>query len=65
MLKLTGYADRFSVRAGGAIALKVSSAHAEYRADLVHIRSADPNPAGPGTARNPALPESARSATQR
>ena len=53
MLKLTGYADRFSVRAGGAIALKVSASHAEYRADLVRIRSADPNPAGPGMKMEP------------
>ncbi len=48
MIRLIGYADRFSVRAGGELALKVSSAAGDYRADLVRIRSADPNPAGPG-----------------
>ncbi len=48
MIPLIAYTDRFSVRAGGAIALKASTSHPEYRADLVRIRSADPNPAGPG-----------------
>ena len=48
MLTLIGYADRFSQRAGGTIALKVSTSHAAYQADLVRIRSADPNPKGPG-----------------
>lgn len=48
MIPLIGYAEAFSVRAGGRIGFKVSSAHAEYRADLVRIRSADPNPKGPG-----------------
>ena len=45
---LIAYTDRWSVRAGGRIAVKVSSSSANYRADLVRIRSADPNPAGPG-----------------
>ena len=45
---LVGYTDRWSARAGGKIAVKVSSPGGEYRADLVRIRSADPNPAGPG-----------------
>ena len=53
MLNLTGYADRFSVRAGGAIALKVATSHAAYHADLVRIRSADPNPQGPGVKLEP------------
>ena len=53
MIKLIGYTDRFSVRAGGTIALKVSSAAPEYRADLVRIRSADPNPKGPGVVFEP------------
>jgi N,N-dimethylformamidase len=48
MIPLIGYTDRFSVRAGGTIALKASTSHAEYQAELVRIRSADPNPAGPG-----------------
>ncbi|MCC6719880.1 MAG: N,N-dimethylformamidase large subunit [Acetobacteraceae bacterium] len=48
MPPLIGYADRFSVRAGGSVAVKVSTSHAEYHADLVRIRSADANPAGPG-----------------
>ena len=45
---LIAYTDRWSVRAGGRIAVKVSCASANYQADLVRIRSADPNPAGPG-----------------
>jgi len=48
MVPLIGYTDRFSVRAGSAIAVKVSSEVGDYRADLVRIRSADPNPVGPG-----------------
>ncbi len=53
MIPIIGYADRFSVRAGGRLELKVSSAQAEYRADLVRIRSADPNPSGPGVRMEP------------
>jgi len=53
MIPIIGYADRFSVRAGGVLELKVSCAHAEYRADLVRIRSADPNPNGPGVRMEP------------
>jgi N,N-dimethylformamidase len=45
---LVAYTDRWSSRAGGRIEVKVSCASASYRADLVRIRSADPNPAGPG-----------------
>ena len=45
---LIAYTDRWSVRAGGRIEVKVSCSSANYRADLVRIRSADPNPAGPG-----------------
>ena len=45
---LIAYTDRWSVRAGGRIEVKVSCRSANYRADLVRIRSADPNPAGPG-----------------
>jgi len=48
MIPLIGYTDCFSARAGGSLAIKVSTSHAEYRADLVRIRSADPNPNGPG-----------------
>lgn len=49
MVPLVGYVDRFSARPGERIAVKVSSAHAmPYRADLVRIIHADPNPAGPG-----------------
>ncbi|MBL6457772.1 N,N-dimethylformamidase large subunit [Belnapia sp. T6] len=47
MLPLIGYLDRFSARPGEALAVKVSAAR-PYRADLVRIRHADPNPAGPG-----------------
>ncbi len=48
MIPIIAYADRFSVRAGGTLAVKVSSVHSEYQAELVRIRSADPNPQGPG-----------------
>ena len=49
VVPLVGYLDRFSARPGERIAVKVSSTHAEpFRADLVRIISADPNPAGPG-----------------
>ncbi|WP_043364061.1 N,N-dimethylformamidase beta subunit family domain-containing protein [Belnapia sp. F-4-1] len=47
MLELVGYLDRFSARPGGMLGVKVSAAM-PYRADLVRIRHADPNPAGPG-----------------
>lgn len=44
-----GYADRFSTRPGGRIAVKVSSAlGGGYEADLVRVRHGDPNPDGPG-----------------
>ncbi|MBZ9772227.1 hypothetical protein LB558_06750 [Mesorhizobium sp. CO1-1-8] len=49
MAIIVGYADRNSVRPGEVVALKVSSeARSSYRADLVRIISADPNPDGPG-----------------
>ncbi len=54
MIPLIGYADRFSARAGGGIAVKVSSTLDEpYRADLVRLRSGDPNPDGPGMRMEP------------
>jgi N,N-dimethylformamidase len=44
-----GYADRFSTRPGGRLAVKVSSAlGGTYQADLVRVRHGDPNPDGPG-----------------
>jgi N,N-dimethylformamidase len=50
MLPITGYLDRLSARPGERIEVKVSSELAEdYRADLVRIVHADPNPAGPGS----------------
>ncbi|MGI4950818.1 MAG: N,N-dimethylformamidase beta subunit family domain-containing protein [Janthinobacterium lividum] len=49
MLPLTGYTDRLSGRPGERIAVKVSSQLAgPFTAELVRIRCADPNPAGPG-----------------
>ena len=49
MVPLIGYVDRFSARPGERIAVKVSSQSDQpYRADLVRIIHADPNPAGPG-----------------
>ncbi|MDB5372964.1 MAG: N,N-dimethylformamidase [Belnapia sp.] len=47
MVSLIGYLDRFSARPGGSLAVKVSAA-LPYAADLVRVRHADPNPAGPG-----------------
>ncbi|WP_374449042.1 N,N-dimethylformamidase beta subunit family domain-containing protein [Stella sp.] len=44
-----GYADRFSVRPGGRLEVKVSSAAGgSFDADLVRVRHGDPNPDGPG-----------------
>ena len=55
MVPLVGYTDRFSARPGERIAVKVSCAHAgPFRADLVRIVHADPNPAGPGMKLEPA-----------
>ena len=49
VVPLIGYLDRFSARPGERLAVKVSSQLTEdYEADLVRIRHADPNPAGPG-----------------
>ncbi len=48
-IPLLGYTDRLSGRPGDEIAFKVSSAAADpYRASLVRVICADPNPAGPG-----------------
>ena len=49
MIPLTGYTDRLSAAPGERIAFKVSSeARGPYRARLVRVIHADPNPAGPG-----------------
>jgi len=49
MIPLVGYVDRFSARPGEAIGVKVSSRlSGPYDVDLVRIRHADANPAGPG-----------------
>ena len=48
-IPLIGYADRWSARPGETVEFKVSSrSAAPYRARLVRVVSADPNPAGPG-----------------
>ena len=48
-IPLLGYTDRLSGRPGDEIAFKVSSeTSAPYRASLVRVVCADPNPAGPG-----------------
>ncbi|MEN0074429.1 MAG: N,N-dimethylformamidase beta subunit family domain-containing protein [Paracraurococcus sp.] len=48
-MPLIGYLDRFSARPGERLEVKVSSQlGAPYRAELVRVRHADPNPAGPG-----------------
>jgi N,N-dimethylformamidase len=57
-IPLIGYTDTFSARAGGSIGVKVSSLlDTPYEADLVRLRSGDPNPAGPGV-RMEAVPSS-------
>src|SRR3954452_22028657 len=49
VVPLIGYLDRFSARPGERLEVKVSSQLAvPYTADLVRVRHADPNPAGPG-----------------
>jgi N,N-dimethylformamidase len=49
MIFITGYSDRLSACAGESIAFKVSSLSTlPYRATLVRVIHADPNPAGPG-----------------
>ena len=49
MLPITGYSDVLSAHAGESIAFKVSSQSASpYKASLVRVIHADPNPAGPG-----------------
>ena len=54
MIPLTGYANRLSVRPGETIDFKISSTASEpYQASLVRIRSADPNPDGPGMKETP------------
>lgn len=47
-LKLTGYADRFSVQAGEKIRFMVSTEQPRFRADLVRLIHGDVNPKGPG-----------------
>ena len=49
MLKLIGYADRFSVAPGETIRFMVSAMHGQpYRARIVRLIHGDANPAGPG-----------------
>jgi N,N-dimethylformamidase len=58
MLPIAGYADRLSVRPGETIGFKVSSRlSGPYRARLVRVISADPNPAGPGIREEPVAAE--------
>lgn len=46
---IVGYADRFSTQPGDRLAFKVSSMGGlPFRANVVRIHCADPNPAGPG-----------------
>ena len=49
MIPITGYSDRLSAAIGETIEFKVSSRLANpFRATLVRVVHADPNPAGPG-----------------
>ena len=47
-MKITGYADRFSVAPGETIRFMVSSDAPRYRADIVRLVRGDTNPEGPG-----------------
>jgi N,N-dimethylformamidase len=47
-MKITGYADRFSVAPGETIRFMVSSDAPRYRADIVRLVHGDTNPEGPG-----------------
>jgi N,N-dimethylformamidase len=47
-LKITGYADRFSVAPGETIRFMVTSDAPRYRADIVRLVHGDTNPTGPG-----------------
>ena len=49
MLRIVGYADRFSVRPGEDVRFHVSSENSEsYEAEIVRLIHGDTNPAGPG-----------------
>lgn len=49
MIPLIGYVDRLSARAGDTLNFKVSSTSSEpFKAQLIKIICADPNPDGPG-----------------
>ena len=49
MLRIAGYADRFSVHPGEDVRFHVSSEHSEgYQAEIVRLIHGDTNPAGPG-----------------
>jgi N,N-dimethylformamidase len=47
-MKITGYADRFSVAPGETIRFMVSSDAPKFRADMVRLVHGDTNPEGPG-----------------
>jgi N,N-dimethylformamidase len=48
-MRLTGYADLFSVNPGGKIKFYVNcNGPAEYKAEIVHLIHGDTNPRGPG-----------------
>ena len=47
MLKITGYADRVSARAGETIKFMVNCELGEYRADIVKLICGDSSPDGP------------------
>ncbi|HWA47534.1 MAG TPA: N,N-dimethylformamidase beta subunit family domain-containing protein, partial [Dongiaceae bacterium] len=47
-MKITGYADRFSVAPGETIRFMVTSDAPRYRADIVRLVHGDTNPEGPG-----------------
>ncbi len=53
MHALTGYTDRWSVKAGGRIGFHISSAAAAFTARVVRHVCADPNPQGPGYEEHP------------
>jgi N,N-dimethylformamidase len=51
--ELIGYVDRWSVPAGDAIRLMVSTTAASFRVGVVRLRHGDPSPLGPGFVTTP------------
>ena len=56
-MKITGYADKFSVHPGDTIKFYVNcDGPAEYKAEIVKMINGDTNPRGPGLSRKRSKP---------